>query len=146
MTVIDVRPQSVEWSLKLVDVEGDELSPDCQPLKEEFDLWLRNPINWIHELIITQEVSIKFYHQIAMLSPTLHLLLLAADTTGCSLTSTSTLLPDVLVPIHDKPSSCILWYVWSRVVHMAASTEGFMCLPGQLERARRPKFRVASTV
>ena len=81
-----------------------------------------------------------------MLSPMLHLLLLAANATGRSLTSTSTLLPDVLVPIHDKPSSCILWYVQSRVVNMGASTEGFMCLPGRLGRARRPKFRVASAV
>jgi len=51
MKAIDSLPQSAEWSLKMVEVEGDILGTDGKPLTEEVELWMRNPLDCIRELL-----------------------------------------------------------------------------------------------
>ena len=51
MKAIDSLPQSAEWSLKMVEVEGNILGTDGKPLTEEVELWMRNPLDCIRELL-----------------------------------------------------------------------------------------------
>ncbi|KAF9235433.1 hypothetical protein BU15DRAFT_89590 [Melanogaster broomeanus] len=49
MKAIDKLPQSAEWNLKAITIEGDLLGQDGQRQTEEAELWLRNPIDCIRE-------------------------------------------------------------------------------------------------
>jgi len=51
MKAIDHLPRSTEWSLRMVDVEGDIMGADGKLLMEEVELWLRNPLDCICELM-----------------------------------------------------------------------------------------------
>ena len=51
MKAIDSLPRSTEWSLKMVEVEGDILGTDGKPLTEEVELWMHNPLDCIRELM-----------------------------------------------------------------------------------------------
>ena len=51
MKAIDSLPRSAEWSLKMVEVEGDILGTDGKPLTEEVELWMCNPLDCIRELM-----------------------------------------------------------------------------------------------
>lgn len=51
MKAIDNLPWSAEWSLRMVEVEGDKTGADGKPLMEEVKLWLRNPLDCICELL-----------------------------------------------------------------------------------------------
>jgi len=51
MKAIDDLPQSTEWSLKIVKVEGDILGADRKPLTEEVELWMHNPLDCIRKLM-----------------------------------------------------------------------------------------------
>jgi len=51
MKVIDSLPRSTEWSLKMVEVEGDILGTDGKPLTEEVELWMHNLLDCIHKLL-----------------------------------------------------------------------------------------------
>ena len=52
MKAIDHLPRSIEWSLRMVDVEGDIMGADGKLLTEEVELWLRNPLDCIRELMV----------------------------------------------------------------------------------------------
>jgi len=52
MKVIGHLPQSTEWSLRMVDVEGDIMGADGKLLTEEVELWLCNPLDCICELMV----------------------------------------------------------------------------------------------
>ena len=51
MKAIDDLPRSTEWSLKIVEVVGDIVSADGKPLTKEVELWMRNPLDCIRELM-----------------------------------------------------------------------------------------------
>ena len=51
MKAIDSLPRSAEWSLKMVEVEGNILGTDGKPLTKEVDLWMRNPLDCICKLM-----------------------------------------------------------------------------------------------
>ncbi|KIK74815.1 hypothetical protein PAXRUDRAFT_37023 [Paxillus rubicundulus Ve08.2h10] len=51
MKAIDKLPQSSEWNLKAITIEGDLLGQDGQWQTEEAELWLCNPVDCIRELM-----------------------------------------------------------------------------------------------
>ncbi|KIJ08909.1 hypothetical protein PAXINDRAFT_17990 [Paxillus involutus ATCC 200175] len=51
MKAIDKLPQSSEWKLKGVTIEGDLLGTDGQRQTEDVELWMRDPIDCIRELM-----------------------------------------------------------------------------------------------
>jgi hypothetical protein len=51
MKAIDKLPQSSEWNLKAIMIEGDLLGQDGRRQTEEVELWLRNPVDCIRELM-----------------------------------------------------------------------------------------------
>ncbi|KAF8120405.1 hypothetical protein EV363DRAFT_1407675 [Boletus edulis] len=51
MKAVDKLPRSSEWKLKVLTVEGDLLRPDGQRETEEVELWLRDPVECIRELM-----------------------------------------------------------------------------------------------
>lgn len=51
MKAVDKLPRSSEWKLKALTVEGDLLRPDGQRQTEEVELWLRDPVECIRELM-----------------------------------------------------------------------------------------------
>ncbi|KIM63100.1 hypothetical protein SCLCIDRAFT_24484 [Scleroderma citrinum Foug A] len=51
MKAIDSLPRSTEWSLKMVEVEGDILGTDGKPLTKEVELWMHNPLDCICKLM-----------------------------------------------------------------------------------------------
>ncbi|KAH7919169.1 hypothetical protein BV22DRAFT_1134039 [Leucogyrophana mollusca] len=51
MKAVDKLPRGAEWKLKMVTVEGDRKGPDGKVLTEELELWLRDPIGCIRELM-----------------------------------------------------------------------------------------------
>lgn len=48
---IDALPQGPEWTCELLDVEGDILDEGGAPQTETVELWRRNPVECIQELI-----------------------------------------------------------------------------------------------
>ncbi|KIK78049.1 hypothetical protein PAXRUDRAFT_56931, partial [Paxillus rubicundulus Ve08.2h10] len=52
MKAIDKLSQSSEWNLKAIMIEGDLLGQDGWRQTEEAELWLRNPVDCIHELMV----------------------------------------------------------------------------------------------
>lgn len=48
---IDSLPQGVAWIHHSVTLEGDILGPDDKPLKEELELWARDPVAVIKDLL-----------------------------------------------------------------------------------------------
>jgi hypothetical protein len=51
MKAIDKLPQSSEWKLKGVTIEGDLLGTDGQRQTEDVELWMRDLIDCIRELM-----------------------------------------------------------------------------------------------
>lgn len=51
MKAIDKLPQLSEWHLKAITIEGNLLGQDGQRQTEEVELWLRNPVDCIRELM-----------------------------------------------------------------------------------------------
>ncbi|KAF9237171.1 hypothetical protein BU15DRAFT_49017 [Melanogaster broomeanus] len=51
MKAIDKLPQSSEWNLKAITIEGDLLGQDGQRQTEEVEFWLCNPVDCIRELM-----------------------------------------------------------------------------------------------
>ncbi|KAI5895357.1 uncharacterized protein SCHCODRAFT_02665716 [Schizophyllum commune H4-8] len=48
---VDTLPQAPAWSCRRWIVPGNVLGPDGQPLTEEIELWLRDPVECIQELL-----------------------------------------------------------------------------------------------
>lgn len=51
MKAIDKLPQPAEWKLKTITINGDIPGPDGKPQTEEVELWLRDPVDCIRELM-----------------------------------------------------------------------------------------------
>ncbi|KAH7904150.1 hypothetical protein BJ138DRAFT_1019522 [Hygrophoropsis aurantiaca] len=51
MKAIDKLPRGTEWNLKMITVEGDLEGPDGKQLTEELELWLRDPVDCIREMM-----------------------------------------------------------------------------------------------
>jgi hypothetical protein len=50
LKTVDQVERSGAWSLKTYNIEGD-LDPEGQPTVQTVDLWMRNPLDLIRELI-----------------------------------------------------------------------------------------------
>lgn len=48
---IDSLPTKSEWKCKIIEVEGNVISMDGKPETESVELWFRDPIECIRELI-----------------------------------------------------------------------------------------------
>ncbi|KAJ7623731.1 hypothetical protein FB45DRAFT_980504 [Roridomyces roridus] len=48
---IDALPGGPEWECEIFDVVGDEVDENGEPKKEEIELWKRNPVECIRELM-----------------------------------------------------------------------------------------------
>lgn len=48
---VDALPPGVSWKLENVTVTGDVHDEDEQPLKEELELWYRDPVEVVRELL-----------------------------------------------------------------------------------------------
>ena len=51
MKAIDELPQASQWALKLVTIKGDLVGVNGKHEEEEVELWIRNPIDCIRELM-----------------------------------------------------------------------------------------------
>ncbi|KAH7908431.1 hypothetical protein BJ138DRAFT_1012802 [Hygrophoropsis aurantiaca] len=51
MKAIDKLPTGPEWKCELVSAEGDREGEDGEVIKEELELWMRDPVECIRELI-----------------------------------------------------------------------------------------------
>ncbi|KIK32748.1 hypothetical protein CY34DRAFT_27161 [Suillus luteus UH-Slu-Lm8-n1] len=56
MKAVDKLPHGTEWQLKRINVEGNILT-DGQCEREELELWLRNPVDCIRELMANAEFN-----------------------------------------------------------------------------------------
>ncbi|KAJ7758140.1 hypothetical protein DFH07DRAFT_903576 [Mycena maculata] len=48
---IDALPQGPKWTCYLFDMEGDELDGDGKPRTEVFEMWYRDPVECVRELL-----------------------------------------------------------------------------------------------
>ena len=48
---VDQLPAGARWVCDIINVEGDKAGPNGQPLTEELELWRRDPVECIAELI-----------------------------------------------------------------------------------------------
>ena len=51
LQLIDALPRAATWSCEVMEVQGDELGDDGEPHVERLELWKRDPIDCIQELI-----------------------------------------------------------------------------------------------
>lgn len=48
---IDALPKAAKWTCNIVQVTGDRLDEDSNPMTEGLELWLRDPVECIKELL-----------------------------------------------------------------------------------------------
>lgn len=48
---IDALPQGGEWFHEIIEVVGDRTDEDGKPMTEELELWRRDPVECVRELI-----------------------------------------------------------------------------------------------
>lgn len=51
MKAIDVLPTGPEWKRSIISVLGDEVDGDGKLIEEELELWMRDPVECIRELM-----------------------------------------------------------------------------------------------
>lgn len=55
LKAIDKLPRATEWELKKINVVGNRTANDGQRETEDLELWLRNPVDCIRELMSNPE-------------------------------------------------------------------------------------------
>jgi hypothetical protein len=57
MKVIDQLPHGTELQLKRISVEGNKITQEQQYETEDLELWMRDPVEFIHELMANPELD-----------------------------------------------------------------------------------------
>jgi len=57
MKSIDELPQASQWALKVVTVKGDLVGVNGKHEEEEVELWMRNPVDCVRELMANPDFT-----------------------------------------------------------------------------------------